>query len=197
MKFLLMLFGFITVFTLSMVGLLAATGNLNQQTLDRVMGKEQPPHLPGAAAAGGHAAGSGGGGDIDPIARQMQKQRETLAAKEKELKDYEAQLNQRSAELDALYQQVQAAKAEFESAVGEAEKQRQLEIETVANTVSNMKPKAAAERMANMPVPDVVEVLRKVKDKDRGRIVESMEPEMATEVLRKMQETPGLAASAP
>lgn len=194
MKFALMGFGFVTVFTLSLIGTMAATGNLNQDAVNRLMGKEVEQPAPAAGAA--HGAAGGEADAADPITRQLQKQRAELEAKEKELKEYEAQLNQRASELDALYNQVQTAKAEFEAAVGEAEKKHAEEIETVANTVAAMKPTNAAERLASMPVPDVVEVLRKVKDKNRGKIVEAMEPEAAAEVLRKMQEMPTLSASA-
>ncbi len=177
MKIVLMLLGAVTVFMLSLVGILAATGNLNQDRLDQLLGRESGE--PEKAAVDNTP--------LDPIARQMQKREQTIAQKERELKDYEAQLNQRASELDALYQQVQAAQEQLDETIGSAEESRQAEIETVANTVANMKPKAAAERLENMPIEDMVEVLRKVKDKDRGKIVQEMKMETAAEVLRKMQ----------
>jgi len=189
MKIVLILLGAITVFVLTLVGMLAATGNLNQDALDRLMGKEVEVK-PGEGGEHGAEAGHEAAPEeaVDPITKQIMKQREESASKERELKDYEQQLNQRAAELDALYQQIQTAKQEFESTVSAADAARMVEVEAVANTVSNMKPTAAAERLENMPVPDMVEVLRKVKDKDRGKIVEAMKPELAAEVLRKMQE---------
>jgi flagellar motility protein MotE (MotC chaperone) len=193
MKIVLIVLGAVTVFTLTLVGMLAATGNLNQDALDRLMGKEVE-----AAGEAGHGAGGEHAATeepVDPITKQIMKQREELASKERELKDYEQQLNQRAAELDALYQQVQTAKQEFEASVGAADAARQMEIEAVANTVSNMKPAAAAERLENMPIPDMVAVLRAVKDKNRGKIVEAMSPETASEVLRKMQEPAMLPAA--
>lgn len=195
MKIVLMLLGAMTVFSLTLVGMLAATGNLNQDALDRLMGKEVEVK-PGAGGEHGAEGGHTDDTPVDPITKQILKQREELVKKEQELKDYEQQLNQRAAELDALYQQVQSAKQEFEASVSAADAARQVEIEAVANTVSNMKPSAAAERLENMPIPDMVEVLRAVKDKDRGKIVEAMKPETAAEVLRKMQEPVLLPAPA-
>ena len=195
MKFVMILLGALAMFAVGMVGILAATGNLNQDAIDRLMGKEVESDAHGAEGHGEEGAhGEGAATNPDPITRQIQKQREDLATREAAVKAQEEQLNQRKSELDALYEQIQQAKSEFESTVSESEERRQVEIETVANTVSNMAPKKAAESLESMPIPDVVQVLRKVKDKDRGKIVEAMKPELAAEVLRKMQEPPLIAA---
>lgn len=178
MKYIALTLAAVAVFAVSLVGILAATGNLNQDKLDRLLGRES-----GAPEKAAEETAL----PLDPIARQMQMREQSLSEKERELKEYEQQLNQRAAELDALYQQVQAAQQQLDAAIGAADEAREVELETVANTVANMKPKAAAERIENMPVDDIVEVLRKMKDKDRGKIVEAMSPETAAEVLRKMQ----------
>jgi len=171
----------LAVFALTLVGVLAATGNLNAESLARLSGAAPQ----GAAALPPVAAST------DSLAEENRKRKAELDAREKALSAREQQLVQREKDLTALRVQVETVKSEIDGAMKSADEERQTQIETVANTISSMKPEAAAERIEKFSVEDQADILKRItKVKDRAKILEAMSPESAARVMTALQSPP-------
>ncbi len=181
MKFVLLGVASLLSFVGALVAALAFTGNLNQEALGRLTGSEAPsmavePAIPSD--------------ELGPLAKQIKRKEEELQKRERLLKEREAQLDQREQGLNLLREDLEDMQKSINKGMEEAGQDRLLRLETVAQTVSEMKPDKAALSMENMPVDDVAQILEYVKPKDRGKIVEAMTPDQATRVLRALQEEP-------
>jgi len=169
-------------FIASLAAALALTGNLSKETLDRMMGKESAVTTPSAVAPPPQSD------SVGPLVQQLKKKEESLKKREQELNEQATQLDQRQQELERMRTDLEGMQKQIQTAVQDADKERDGRLQAIAITISEMKPDKAAERLKGMSAQDVAEILGFVKPKDRGKIVEAMEADMATRVLRALQE---------
>ena len=167
----------------SFIGALALalllTGNLSKQALEQVMGKEAVLEMEGQSQDE----------NLGALAEEIKQKEATFTKREQQLKARETQLIQRELELEQLRTQLESIQKEIDSSLENADKARQVRLQTVALTIASMKADKAAERLEELPPEDVAEILQLIeKDKDRGKIMESLEPKFATRVLRALQE---------
>ncbi len=164
-------------FVLSMVGALAATGNLNAEALQRLTtGAAAPPEALGPATA------------LGPLARQLQEKEQQLNQREQELALREQQLDARMRELQQLQSQLEQLDSELEDKLTTGDAESAQRQKTVANTLAEMRASNAAERLEGLPIDEIASILRLIEDEgDRAKIIEEMEPATATQVLRALQ----------
>ena len=180
MKYLLYVLIALASFAAALAGAMALTGNLNTEALKRLMNPEAAAPPTEAVAARD---------EIGPLAEQLKRERAALKKREQELAQREAQLDQREQELATLRSELTEIQSEIQGALGDAETERKLRLETIAITVANMDEDKAAERLKGLPVEDVAAILKLIeKDKDRGAILEAMEQDFAVRVLQALQE---------
>lgn len=181
MKYVLMLLLAILSFVGTLAAALLLSGNLNAEGIQRILGNE--PEVAEATDTPEDPLG--------PLARQLKNKEEELKQLETRLKQREAQLNTREQSLQDLSDKLDSLRSELNTDMDSAQEAHAREIETVANTLTEMKPDKAAEALRSFPVEEQAEILLKIeKSKDRGKIVEAMESNDASRVLQAMQESP-------
>ncbi|HEX73094.1 MAG TPA: hypothetical protein ENN65_07245 [Candidatus Hydrogenedentes bacterium] len=153
------------------------TGNLSMDAVQRVFGQAPPPPIEAAPPD-----------PLAPLVQQVKRRESALQQREQELKQRESQLAQREQELTQLQKRLEDLQKQIDDSLADAEKERKVRLETVANTVAVMKPDKAAERLEQLPIEDVAEILHLVKPKERGKIVEAMTSDRAGLILRALQE---------
>lgn len=178
MKIVAMVLAGLLIFAASLVGLLAATGNLNAEALARLSGKQ----VEGKAALPDKMEGT------DSLADENRKRQAELDEREQKLAEREKQLAQREKELADLRTQIESMKSEVTGALDNAEQDRATQLEAVANTIQQMKPEPAAERLEKFTVEDQAAILAKFKKpKDSAKVLEAMKPDVAARVMMFMQ----------
>lgn len=165
----------------SLAAALAFTGNLNAESIERILRREPPP----AAAPPDPAEDP-----LTPLARQLRAKEAALVKREQELRERESRLEARMRELQQLQGELDAMHQLIAGALDESDTERTVRIQTVATTVAQMKPDRAAEALLGLPDEDAAEILREVRDRDRGKIVDAMDPARAARVLQALQEPP-------
>lgn len=156
---------------------LLLTGNLSMDAVQRVFGPAPPP-----------AVETGVPDPLAPLVQQIKKRESALQQREQALKQRENQVVQREQELAQMQKRLTDIQKQIDDSLGDAEQERRVRMETVASTISVMKPDKAAERLEEMPIEDAAEILYLVKPKERGKIVEAMKSDRAGLVLRALQE---------
>ena len=178
MKLIMLVLAGLLVFVGTVVGALAATGNLNQSSIDALMGKEVTPV---------NADGIPVNAPKTSEARELQQQREQLTARAKTLDEREAQLNIREQNLQQLQQEIDGKIDQLGGSLEEAEQKRKERLMSAVNTLQEMKADAAADAIKRYPIEDQAEMLNMItKDKDRAKILEAMDPEDTARVLKAM-----------
>ena len=178
MKIVALVLAALVVFAGALTGVLAATGNLNGDAVARLMGKEVkgkdalPPKSESA----------------DMLADENRKRQVDLDDREKKLAEREKQITQREKDLADLRTQLETMKAQVDGAVKNNEQERQTQMETIANTLVQMKPDNAAQRLEKFTPEEQADVLKRItKVKDRAKILEAMKPESAARVMQFLQ----------
>ncbi len=180
MKYVLILLLAILSFAGTLIGALAATGNLNAETLARLTGGDPEegsvgPIVPPSA--------------LGPEARQLQAKEEELRQREAALNARETQIVSREQGLENLRSTLESLQTGIQSSIEDQEQQRKVRISTAVNTISQMDATKAAEALAGFQVGEQAEILNQIeKDKDRAAIIEAMTPESATRVLKELAE---------
>lgn len=178
MKIVALVLAALVVFAGALAGVLAATGNLNGEAIGRLMGKE----VKGKEALPPKSEGT------DMLADENRKRQSELDEREKKMNEREKQLAQREKDLADLRTQLEAMKQQVDGAVKNNEQERQTQMETIANTLVQMKPDNAAQRLEKFTPEEQADVLKRiVKVKDRARILEAMKPENAARVMQFLQ----------
>lgn len=174
---------FIT-FVLALLGLLAATGNLNAEALGKLAGQKT------AEVAGEQQQPSVD--ELDPIARAIREREASLNQKEQELKSREAELEIQKADVESKLSELQSTLAQLQETLGSltttTDTDRQARLMDVATSLGKMKPTNAALAVEELDTETAVAVLRLVEEDPRGKILDKMKPEKAALVLRAMQE---------
>lgn len=183
MKILAMVLAGLVVFAGGLAGVIAATGNLNAEGLARIMG--QAPT--GKDALPEKTTGT------DALAEANRERMSAIEAREQKLDEKEKQLAQREKDLEALRVQMETMKNQIEGTMVGKQQERQEQLEGMANTITAMKPDAAAERLEKFPVEDQAEILKRMtKVKDKAKILEAMKPETAARVMTYLQQPSGI-----
>ncbi len=164
-------------FAATLVLSLYLTGNLSTDALQRVFGQAPPAPIEAAPPD-----------PLAPLVQQVKRRENALQQREQELKRRESQVAQREQELAQLQKRLEDLQKQIDDSLADAEKERKVRLETVASTISVMKPDKAAERLEQLPIEDVAEILHLVKPKERGKIVEAMTSDRAGLILRALQE---------
>src|SRR4051794_1552945 len=121
MKIVAMVLAGLVVFAGALAGLLAATGNLNAEALERLAGTSPK----GADALPPKTAGT------DTLADENRKRQADIDSRTKKLDEREKQLAQREKDLDTLRTQIEAMKTQVDGAMKSADQNRQTQMETV------------------------------------------------------------------
>ena len=105
---------------------------------------------------------------------ELKKEKETLAAKEKELKDLALRLQTERAELGQITQTVQQLQADFDQNITRVRDEEAANLKKLAKTYSAMTPDGAATIFKALEDPTVVKVMTFMKESETAPILEIM-----------------------
>lgn len=111
---------------------------------------------------------------IDELRGELQRRVDAVAAREKELADYEVRLRAERAEIEKLKRDIEARRAELSTTVTEIQSSEQKNLKTLAATYSNLTPTAALAIFREMDDETVVKILAFMKPDPVGQILEEM-----------------------
>jgi len=181
MKILILVVVPLFVFGATLLGVLAATGHLNQEAFQRIRGKEVVKEAQdGEKKVTADSLGA--------LAEQLKQREASIAAKEKELAENETRLEARKKGLDQQTAELKTLMQQIDGNLAQAEQDRQAKIKAQALSVANMEAESAAKALESLPTQDAAAILLDVKDKQRGEILNTMTPEKAASILKALQE---------
>ncbi|MCX5771197.1 MAG: hypothetical protein NTZ09_13140 [Candidatus Hydrogenedentes bacterium] len=176
-KFLVFLLALI-VFAAALLVPVALTGNLNQQGFDKIFKKgEAAP--PVAAPAPDPAT---------PLLRAIKQQRDELGKREAKVREDEQRLQTMQSDLEQLRDELQGILEQIQAKLTEEDTDQQQRLAEVAQSLSKMKPRNAADTLKTFSATEAAGVLRLVKDRDRTKILDSMDQDQAALILKTIQE---------
>lgn len=162
----------------TLAGIIAATGNLKMESLDRIRGTDKTPKEEVVVA--------------DPVsiwAKGLKDKEKELTAKEGTLNELELRIEQRRQELVTLKDELTNLQKVIDESLETSDADHEKRLTDVATSLAQMKAANAAKILDSWPsAEEVAAILRKIKDKDRGKILDSMNAKRATEILRIIQE---------
>lgn len=182
---------FILVFALgsfagAVVGPLALSGNLNQEGLNKLLGKA--PAAPAAGEAGAPGAdGTVVQGDVEPLAAALKAREEEIARREEEVRKQEEVLRKMMTDLDTMRDDLATMQTQIDEKINKEDDARKERMQEVALSLAKMKPANAAASLESWSAEDAAAVLRLVKDRERGKILDAM-GEKAAPLLQVLQQ---------
>jgi flagellar motility protein MotE (MotC chaperone) len=112
--------------------------------------------------------------DIDQWVSQMKDEREALAVREQNLKEWEARLAAESREISAVTQAVSRTQAEFDRRVLLFTEQQKDNVKKQLKVIADMTPDGAAAMLNEMPDDEVARLLYSMRADVSGAILDAM-----------------------
>ena len=184
MRFLIIIGLSILSFIGTLVCILAITGNLSSDAIKKLV----EPSIPKQSVQ--ITQSSPQDDSVSVLIEQIKKKEEDLRKKEEELNKKEEEIKIKTQELEQMQTKVESIQKELSNKVGQNQQEKSVQMQTIATTLSGMKPDKAAERLKTMSPEEIAEILSYVKPKERGKIVEALDAQLATQVLQALQKVP-------
>lgn len=165
-------------FVATIVAALAATGNLNKESLMRLSGKEEV-----VAEAPAESKD-----DLSPLLKALKEREEALNKREEDLKRKEDLVAIQQKDLDNLKAELDETLEQVKASLQEADASRDERLTEVAKSFEAMKAENAAAALESWPTEDAADILQRVKEKGRGKILDKMEPAKAAMILKTIQD---------
>jgi flagellar motility protein MotE (MotC chaperone) len=112
--------------------------------------------------------------DIDQWVSQMKDEREALAVREQNMKEWEARLAAESREISAVTQAVSRTQAEFDKRVLQFTDQQKDNVKKQLKVIADMTPDGAVAMLNEMPDDEVARLLYTMKADVSGAILDAM-----------------------
>lgn len=112
--------------------------------------------------------------DIDQWVAQMKDERDALAVREQQMKEWEARLTAESREISAVTQAVTRTQAEFDKRVLQFTDQQKDNVKKQLKVIADMTPDGAAAMLNEMPDDEVARLLYTMKPDVSGAILDAM-----------------------
>ena len=112
--------------------------------------------------------------EIDQWVAQIKEERDALAVREQQLKDWEARLNAESKEISTVTRAVSNVQADIDKRIVAFKEQEKENIKKQVKVVAGMTPDGAATMLWEMPDDDVVKLLFSMKNDIAGGILDAM-----------------------
>jgi flagellar motility protein MotE (MotC chaperone) len=112
--------------------------------------------------------------DIDQWLSQIKDERDLLAVREQQLKDWEARLTAESREISAVTQAVSRTQADVDKRMLIFTDQQKTNVKKQLKVIADMSPDGAAAMMNEMPDDEVAQLLYTLKPDLSGAILDAM-----------------------
>ncbi len=166
-------------FALTLVGMLAYTGNLNKEGLDKILGRNQPESVVETELEPD---------ELSETAQALREREEALAARERDLEQQQQRLNETQDQMEELRGNLQDLIAQLTQTVDTMDATEAAQLQEVANSLGGMKEDQAAMVLEEWPAEQGARLLQLIEDRKRGKILDKMNEQKASEFLRAMAE---------
>jgi len=122
--------------------------------------------------------------EVDLLIAELKKERDAVAAKEKELNELATRLQAERTELNQLTQQVQQVQTEFDQNVTHVREGETANLKRLAKMYSSMTPEGALAVFKALDDATLVKVLTFMKDTETAPILETMAKQGADDAKR-------------
>ena len=112
--------------------------------------------------------------EIDQLIAELKKEKETLAAREQELKELAARLQAERVEMNQATQTVHQMQQEFDKGVLRVKEEEMANLKKLAKLYTTMSPEAAVALFRQMTDDELVKILTFTKDADTAAYLELM-----------------------
>jgi flagellar motility protein MotE (MotC chaperone) len=161
----------------SLAGVLAATGNLSREGLDKILGKTPP------AAAEPEEEPD----DLDPLLRAVREQQKKLEEREAGLKEREERVKTAEQDLAKLRDELSGMLQQYAENLDKVDADQEQKRQEVAMLLEKMKPDQAAEIIGAKEPEEAVQLLQLLPEKSRPKVMDKLAPEKAGAILDAMQ----------
>ncbi len=168
---------FLIAFASTLAGLLAATGNLSQESLDALLGKAPPPTASDAEAQ-----------DLDSLTLQLKAERQRVQERQEELDRREKRLKMLQRDVEERRTELSSLLDEVKQGVDADEQSQDQRLQDVVKTVEGMESEKAAEVLGEWPVDEAAQILGLLSDRARGPILDAMDTDQVILILRALRE---------
>ncbi len=169
---------FIVSLTLTLAGTLALTGQLNSESLNKLLGRAEDSQEPVKEESE----------EVDPLAQQLKERARQLEQEQAQLAEERKRLQIAQQELEELQDQLEQILQELTALKQEADADYQTRLQDAALTLGAMDDRKAAEALQQWPPEYAAEVLRNVKEKQRAKILDAMKnPEDVALILERLK----------
>jgi flagellar motility protein MotE (MotC chaperone) len=112
--------------------------------------------------------------EVGQLIDDLRKQKEALALREQQLKEFEARLQTERIELNQITQRVGLMQSEFDRLVVEVKKEEVPNLKKLAKNYSSMSPDGAANILKELTDAQLVKILTLMKEAESGPILEAL-----------------------
>jgi len=174
-------------FGLTLAGMLAVTGNLNQEGLDKLLGRNQPD-APEATAPEPD--------ELSQTAKALREREDAIAARERELEQQQERLAETQTQMEELRSTLEDLIAQLTKTVDTIDAGEMTQLQEVANSLGSMKEDQAAMVLEEWAPEKGARLLQLIDARKRGKILDKMDERKASEFLREMSEQNAAATPA-
>lgn len=161
----------------AIVGVLAATHNLNREAFDKLMGK-----VPEGAAQAAESPD-----DVDPLLRAIRDQQKKLDEREAAMKAQEERIKTAQADLQKLRDELGALLQQYSQDLDKGDAESEAKRAEVQALMEKMKPDQAAEIISTKTPEEALALLKLIPEKSRPKVMEKLPPDKAAELIDAMQ----------
>ncbi len=154
----------VAAFVGTVIATAAATGKLNKESLDYLMGRGEEVEEASAPED-----------PIGPIASKMKEDRRLLDERTEEMDEREARLELREQDFLQTVAAMEELQVQLDTALEELDAERATRIKETAEAISAMKADGAAASLASQPPEDAAEILRLIEPRKQGKILDAMD----------------------
>jgi flagellar motility protein MotE (MotC chaperone) len=179
MKILFFLLLALLSFALTVAGMLAYTGNLNKEGLDKILGRTEP-----AIASEPELEPD----ELSETTRALQEREEALATREQNLERQQQRLTETQDQMEELRGTLEDLIAQLTQTADTMDANEMTRLQEVAKSLGSMKEDQAAMVLEEWPAEQGAQLLQLIEERTRGKILDKMNERKAAEFLSAMAE---------
>jgi flagellar motility protein MotE (MotC chaperone) len=123
------------------------------------------------------------------VLKQLSVRRKQLDQREQELQQRGALIQVTEQRLDQKIKEMETLRAQLDKMMGQANEQRQAELDNLVRIYESMKPDEAARILVNLDMPILLGVIRSMKPARSALIMAAMPPDKAKDITMALTES--------
>ena len=164
-------------FALTLVGMLAYTGNLNKEGLDKLLGRNQPEVAVETALEPD---------DLSETAKALHEREEAIAARERDLEQQQQRLSETQSQMEELRGTLEELIAQLTKTADTIDADEATRLQDVAKSLGGMKADQAAILLEEWTPEQGARLLQLIPERSRGKILDKMNEKIAADFLKEM-----------